>query len=30
MVLGAKYDGIVRKNEDMFKMLGYEIKTEAV
>lgn len=30
MVLGAKYDGIVRKNEEMFKMLGFEIKKETV
>jgi helicase len=30
MALGAKYDGIVRKNAEMFKMLGYEIKMEIV
>jgi hypothetical protein len=28
MVLGAKYDGIVTKNEEMFKLLGYEIRKE--
>ncbi len=27
MALGAKYDGIVLKNAEMFKMLGYDIKT---
>ncbi len=26
MALGAKYDGIMLKNAEMFKMLGYEIK----
>ena len=26
MALGAKYDGIVAKNAEMFKILGYEIK----
>jgi replicative superfamily II helicase len=30
MVLGAKYDGIILKNEEMFRMLGYEIKKEAI
>lgn len=26
MVLGAKYDGIVTKNEEMFRILGYDIR----
>jgi len=30
MALGAKYDGIIEKNKEMFKMLGYEIKKETV
>jgi predicted flap endonuclease-1-like 5' DNA nuclease len=28
MVLGAKYDGIVTKNEEMFRILGYDIRKE--
>ena len=28
MVLGAKYDGIVAKNEEMFHILGYDIRKE--
>lgn len=29
IVLGAKYDGIVTKNQEMFKLLGYDIRKES-